>query len=125
MRRSAVAEIGGFDESFTAMFEDQLFFAKIMVHFPVFVSDRCWAKYRQHMASTSARSAAAGGNLMAQIRYLKHVRDYLRKQRRRPSVHRQVSFGDRLALERTLARLHLRRWRRRVRKVIALRRRRR
>lgn len=121
MRRSAVAEIGGFDESFTAMFEDQLFFAKIMLHFPVFVSDRCWAKYRQHKASTSARSAASGGNLMTQIRYLKRVRDYLRRQRRRPSAHRQVSFGDRLALERTLATLHLRRMKRQARKVAALR----
>lgn len=121
MRRSAIADIGGFDESFTAMFEDQLFFAKFLLHFPVFVSDRCWAKYRQHKASISAISAAADGNLMSQIRYLEHVRNYLREQRRRPSVHRHVSSGDRLALERTLATLHLRRLKRKARKVVALR----
>lgn len=119
MRRSAVADIGGFDESFTAMFEDQLFFAKLMLHFPVFVSDRCWARYRQHRASTSARSAAAGGDLMTQIRYLEHLRHYLREQRRRPSDHRQVSRGDRLALERTLATLRIRRWRRRRSRTLA------
>ena len=121
MRRSAVTEVGGFDDSFTAMFEDQLFFAKLMLHFPVHVSDRCWARYRQHSGSTSAAAAAAGGNLRAQIRYLEHVRAYLRERRRQPLVHRQVSCADRLALERTLARLHLRRWRARVRKVAALR----
>jgi glycosyltransferase involved in cell wall biosynthesis len=121
MRRSAIAEIGGFDESFTAMFEDQFFFAKLLLHFPVFVSDRCWAKYRQHEASTSAVSAAAGGDLLAHIRYLEHVRDYLREQRRSPSAHRKVNCGDRLALEKMLATLHLRRWKVRARKVVALR----
>ena len=61
MRRSAIADVGGFDESFAAMFEDQLFFAKILLHFPVFVSGSCWAKYRQHhtSASTSPRRRAA------------------------------------------------------------------
>ena len=42
------------------MFEDQVFFAKLLLRFPVFVSDRCWAKYRQHDRSSSAMSAAAG-----------------------------------------------------------------
>ena len=120
MRRSAIADVGGFDETFKAMFEDQLFFAKLMLHFPVFVSGRCWAKYRQHSASTSALSAGTGGGLITQIRYLEQIRRYLREKSRSPSIHRQASFGDRLALEKALATLLLQRWRMRARKVAAL-----
>jgi glycosyltransferase involved in cell wall biosynthesis len=121
MRRSAIADVGGFDESFATMFEDQLFFAKILLHFPVFVSGRCWAKYRQHSTSTSATSTAAGGDLATQIRYLEGIRYYVREQRRRPSAHRRVGRGDQVAVERMLARLHLQHWAKRVRRVAAVR----
>jgi glycosyltransferase involved in cell wall biosynthesis len=121
MRRSAIADVGGFDESFAAMFEDQLFFAKILLHFPVFVSARCWAKYRQHNASTSVMSAEAGGDLATQIAYLERIRHYVREQRRCPSVHRRVGLGDLVAVERMLARLHLRHWAVRIRRVAAVR----
>jgi glycosyltransferase involved in cell wall biosynthesis len=117
MRRSAIEDVGGFDESFAAMFEDQLFFAKILLHFPVFVSGRCWAKYRQHHTSTSTISAAAGSDLTLQIRYLERLRHYVRGQRRCPSVHRHANRGDQIAVERMLARLHLRRWATRMRRV--------
>jgi glycosyltransferase involved in cell wall biosynthesis len=121
MRRSAIADVGGFDESFTGTFEDQLLFAKILLHFPVFVSGRCWAKYRQHHASTSTMSAAAGGDLATQIRYLERIHHYVRQQRRRPCALRRANRGDELAVERTLARLRLRRWAMRIRRVAPVR----
>ena len=109
LRRAVAAEVGGFDESFAAMFEDQLFFAEVLVQYPVFVSDRCWARYRQHPGSTSASSAAAGGDLAAQIRYLRRLRRYVRDQRRAPSAHRRTGLGDQRAVESMLARLFVRR----------------
>jgi glycosyltransferase involved in cell wall biosynthesis len=109
LRRAVVAEVGGFDESLAAMFEDQLFFAKVLLQYPVFVSDRCWSRYRQHAGSTSAASAAAGGDLAAQVGYLRRLRRYVRSQRRTPSVRRSVERGDQRAVERTLARLAVRR----------------
>lgn len=121
MRRTAIAEVGGFDESFTAMFEDQLFFAKVLLQFPVFVSDRCWAKYRQHLKSSTALSAAAGGDLAAQIRYLGRLRQYVREQRRTPSAGRRAVLGDQRAVERMLARLVVRRWGLRLRRAAARR----
>ena len=110
VRRTAVAEVGGFDESFAAMFEDQLFFAKVLLQFPVFVSDRCWSRYRQHRASSSATSAAAGGDLAAQIRYLRRLRRYVQQQRGAPSPCRGAVLGDQRAVESALARLLVRRW---------------
>ena len=117
MRRSAIADVGGFDESFAAMFEDQLFFAKILLHFPVFVSGHCWAKYRQHDTSASILSAAAGSDLAAQIRYLERIRHYIWQQRRSPCALRRANRGDQLAVQRTLARLRLRRWAMRMRQT--------
>jgi glycosyltransferase involved in cell wall biosynthesis len=117
MRRSAIANVGGFDESFTAMFEDQLLFAKILLHFPVFVSGRCWAKYRQHHTSTSTVSAAAGCDLAAQIRYLERIRHHVWQHRRQPCALRRANHGDQLAVERMLARLRVRRWAMRIRRV--------
>jgi glycosyltransferase involved in cell wall biosynthesis len=121
MRRSAIAEVGGFDESFTGMFEDQLFFAKILLHFPAFVSGRCWAKYRQHHTSTSDMSAAAGSDLATQIRYLERIRHYVWRQRRRPCVLRCANRGDQMAVERMLARLRLRRCAMQVRRIAPVR----
>ncbi|MGH7564400.1 MAG: glycosyltransferase family 2 protein [Gemmatimonadota bacterium] len=52
-RRAAVERVGGFVETAPRPNEDQFFFAKMGLHFPVLVSDRCWALYRQHGGSVS------------------------------------------------------------------------
>jgi glycosyltransferase involved in cell wall biosynthesis len=77
MRRSAIGAVGGFESSFKAMFEDQVFFAKMLLRFPTFVSSRCWAKYRQHDLSSSALSAAALADETEQLRYLQWLGRYL------------------------------------------------
>ena len=46
--RAAYLQLGGFEESFRGMYEDQAFFAKLYLRFPTYVSDRFWARYRQH-----------------------------------------------------------------------------
>jgi glycosyltransferase involved in cell wall biosynthesis len=48
VRRSVYERLGGFEESFRGMYEDQAFFAKLFLEYPVYVSDRAWARYRQH-----------------------------------------------------------------------------
>ncbi|HET6341084.1 MAG TPA: glycosyltransferase family A protein [Gemmatimonadota bacterium] len=52
-RRAAVERVGGFVETAPRPNEDQFFFAKMGLHFPILVSDRCWALYRQHGGSVS------------------------------------------------------------------------
>lgn len=53
-RRSVFNTVGYFEEQFRTLYEDQVFFSKLLIHYPTFVSDACWAKYRQHAESCSA-----------------------------------------------------------------------
>lgn len=51
IRREAIEKIGGFEERFSGMFEDQVFFYKLCLHEPVYVESGCWSRYRQHLGS--------------------------------------------------------------------------
>ena len=53
LRREAYEQLGGFEDSFRGLYEDQAFFAKLHLRFPTFVSDQYWARYRQHAAKTN------------------------------------------------------------------------
>jgi glycosyltransferase involved in cell wall biosynthesis len=55
MRRELIQKVGGFEPRFRGMFEDQVFFSKALLEAPAYVSDRSWAKYRQHSESFSTR----------------------------------------------------------------------
>lgn len=81
LRRSAIDQVGGFEDSFPAMFEDQVFFAKVLLRFPVFVSDRSWARYRQHAGSTSAAAAAQRAEWAEHIRFLRWLLRYVARER--------------------------------------------
>ena len=52
------------------MFEDLSFFGKALATRPAYVSGRTWARYRQHGASCSSASAAAGGDEWARLKAL-------------------------------------------------------
>jgi glycosyltransferase involved in cell wall biosynthesis len=52
VRKSATVAVGGFEESFPGMYEDQVFFSKICLEFSVFVENASWSKYRQHPDSS-------------------------------------------------------------------------
>ncbi len=78
LRRSLVNQVGGFEDVFWGMFEDQVFFAKALLAAPAYVSDATWFKYRQHPASATARSAAAGADHLRRMRYLRWLAGYLR-----------------------------------------------
>ncbi|HUG62144.1 MAG TPA: glycosyltransferase family A protein [Methylomirabilota bacterium] len=79
MRRSLIDRIGGFEEDFRGMFEDQVFFAKALLAAPTHVSGNVWAKYRQHAASHSAQAERDGAVNEARVRFLtwlqRHARD--------------------------------------------------
>jgi hypothetical protein len=47
-RREVLTELGGFEEEFRTMYEDQAFLTKAYVSTPVWVSGRCWDRYRRH-----------------------------------------------------------------------------
>jgi glycosyltransferase involved in cell wall biosynthesis/capsular polysaccharide biosynthesis protein len=62
LRRNVVDAVGGFDESFPRMYEDELFFAKIAIRHSVYVMDR----YRQHSDSFCAKAIESGEYAMTQ-----------------------------------------------------------
>lgn len=52
IRQQVFAKIGSFEPSFRGLFEDRAFFAKVYLKIPVYASDECWDRYRQHPEST-------------------------------------------------------------------------
>lgn len=76
-RRSTVKEVGGYEDAFGAMFEDQVFHSKLLLGRPVLVTGQWWYQYRQHEATSTSRAHRAGEHRRARIRYLKWLRAYL------------------------------------------------
>ena len=52
IRSELFGKVGGFEESFRGMYEDQAFFYKICLKVPVFIEGGCWDRYRQHPNSS-------------------------------------------------------------------------
>ncbi|HYE35251.1 glycosyltransferase family A protein [Methylocaldum sp.] len=78
LRADVFKEIGGFEESFRGMYEDQVFFAKVHLNTPVYVADRCWAKYRQHADSCSAGDEDLNRYYESRRPFLSWVESYVR-----------------------------------------------
>lgn len=60
MRREVIKNLGGFEECFRGMFEDQAFFYKICLKASVFVESGCWDRYRQHSNGSCYVAEAQG-----------------------------------------------------------------
>ncbi|MEH1965217.1 MAG: glycosyltransferase family A protein [Nostoc sp.] len=60
IRRKVLQDVGGFEESFRGMFEDQAFFYKVCLKASVFIESGCWDKYRQHPNSCCSVAEAQG-----------------------------------------------------------------
>jgi glycosyltransferase involved in cell wall biosynthesis len=57
VRRSVFEAVGGFEERFRGMFEDQAFLVKVYLRYPMYISSRVWLLYRQHDASCCAQTS--------------------------------------------------------------------
>lgn len=77
VRRSAVDEVGAYEDMFRGMYEDQVFHAKLCSTFPVFVADECWYRYRQHEQACTAQSHRAGLWAPARQMFLTWLQQYL------------------------------------------------
>lgn len=82
--REVVDRIGGFEEEFR-MYEDQAFFARVFLDYPVYVASEYWARYRQHADSASAWMANAVDNILAycatRLAFLDWLAGYLSARR--------------------------------------------
>ncbi|HJU06174.1 MAG TPA: glycosyltransferase family A protein [Nitrospiraceae bacterium] len=79
-RREAVERIGGYEESFRGMYEDQVFHVKLALKSPVYVSSRIWYKWRKHPDSCCSVSVRAQQYHQARYAFLEWTERYIRDQ---------------------------------------------
>jgi glycosyltransferase involved in cell wall biosynthesis len=60
VRRNVARQVGGFEEQFRGLFEDQAFLLKVYLEVPVFVAGECWFRYRMHPESCCAIATRCG-----------------------------------------------------------------
>jgi len=77
IRRSAFEQVGGFQEIFRGIYEDQAFFVKLCLSAPVYVANECWARYRQHADSCCSIAERTGEAERAWLPFLNWVATYL------------------------------------------------
>lgn len=75
-RRSVVDSVGGFEDEFRGLFEDQVFLAKIAAEHALLPLDHLVARYRQHAESICATSPVDDVRV-AHLRYLEWLHGYL------------------------------------------------
>jgi glycosyltransferase involved in cell wall biosynthesis len=74
----AVRAVGGFEDRFRGMFEDQAFYAKFCLQHAVYVSNACLDRYRLHPESICAVTERAGALQEARRRFLAWLVEHLR-----------------------------------------------
>jgi glycosyltransferase involved in cell wall biosynthesis len=77
IRRQVLETVGGFEPDFPGMYEDQVFYAKISLESPIYVSDSCWDRYRQHSKSMTAMAEMNGSERESRHVFLKWLEGYL------------------------------------------------
>jgi polysaccharide biosynthesis protein PslF len=80
IRREIIESVGGYEESFRGMYEDQVFYTKICLKAPVFVASKCWYRWRKHPASACAVALTTGEYESARLSFLKWLGEYLFEQ---------------------------------------------
>lgn len=76
VRTSCLRSVGGLENSFRAMYEDQVLLAKIGLEWPVVVTSQCLGRYRQHDGQTCARAANDGTVGESRLRFLTWLNKY-------------------------------------------------
>jgi glycosyltransferase involved in cell wall biosynthesis len=78
VRRRIIERVGGFEE--VHAYEDQAFYAKVILVAPVCASSDCWDRYRQHEHSITAQVDRRGDAESARAGFFDWLIDYLSKQ---------------------------------------------
>jgi glycosyltransferase involved in cell wall biosynthesis len=77
VRREVIETVGGYEESFRGLYEDQAFYAKVCLKAPVFISGGCWYKYRKHPDSCCAVAESVGRQYSERLLLLNWLESYL------------------------------------------------
>jgi glycosyltransferase involved in cell wall biosynthesis len=81
VRKAVILEVGGYQESFRDMHDDQAFHAKLCLSHPGFVASSCWYRYRQHPLSTCYVASASGKWSDARQTFLDWLEAYLSERK--------------------------------------------
>ncbi len=103
VRRGVLEAVGGFEDAFTGMYEDQVLQAKLYVRHPVHVLEPVLHRYRQHPDSCVRRTFGAGTQQLARRRFLRWLRGHL-------DHHGITDPGLRAVVRTELGRTRLARW---------------
>lgn len=87
VRRDVMEAVGGYEETFRGMYEDQVLNAKLCLETPVFVASACWFRYRRHAESCVVEANKTGQKHASRKRFLQWLEQYLRQ---RGMQHSQV-----------------------------------
>jgi glycosyltransferase involved in cell wall biosynthesis len=77
-RRLLAEQVGGFEEEFVGLYEDQAFLAKVYLSSSILVSGECWTRYRLHPNSCCASAERAGQKGLVAIFYLDWLAQYFK-----------------------------------------------
>ena len=77
VRLDVAQKVGGFEETFRGMYEDQAFYAKICLKFQVLATGDCLAWYRQYPDSSTGVANRSGWMLETREEYLNWLASYL------------------------------------------------
>ncbi len=77
VRRDAIETVGGYEESFRGLYEDQAFYAKVCLKVPIFISGGCWYKYRKHPDSCCELAESRGRQHSERLLLLNWLESYL------------------------------------------------
>jgi glycosyltransferase involved in cell wall biosynthesis len=77
VRTSVMRSVGGSEESFRGMYDDQVLYAKLGLQTSVLVSDQCWYKYRRHDGQMVRMALRARESLAVRETFLRWLEAYL------------------------------------------------
>jgi glycosyltransferase involved in cell wall biosynthesis len=77
VRKRVIEAVGGYEESFRGMYEDQAFHAKLCSQYSCYVSSSCLYRYRQHPDACTTVSHTTGRTHKAREVFLNWLEGYL------------------------------------------------
>lgn len=77
LRTSLVRDLGGFEEQFTGMYEDQAFLMKLYLGATVYFSSKIWLKYRLHAESSVSVAHDTGKYHFFRLKFLNWFDSYI------------------------------------------------
>ena len=99
--RKALDKIGGWEEDFPGMYDDQVLYSKLLLHgLSVYVTDKCLYRYRQHDDSLCGGARKRNSHAEAREKYLKWLEKYLMQQGKSNNVTNSIIAEQLWYLER-------------------------